>query len=86
MISREALIQEIRVAHSILEDYHHKCRYDKIDETIEIGGEAEYCRSDDTAYGTGFDQLTCYEHDRLRAWDKIVKDEVNVFFGRELKR
>ena len=35
MISREALIQEIRVAHSILEDYHHKCRYDKIDETKE---------------------------------------------------
>ena len=71
------------MAHSNLEDYHHKCRYDKIDETKE---EAEYCRSDDTAYGTGFDQLTCYEHDRLRAWDKMLKDEIDTFFGRGLKR
>ena len=68
------LLDEIKEAHSILEDYHDKCvevisaTY-VIDETAE---ETEYCSTFSETYGNDWDRPTCYEHDKLREWHKIL--------------
>ena len=69
------LIEELREAHSILEDYHDKC-YEELGKTIDpTANETEYCSSFQETYGNEYERLTCYEHDKLRAWDKLLKPE-----------
>jgi len=74
------LLDEIKEAHSILEDYHDKCEevigatY-VIDETAE---ETEYCSTFSETYGNDWDRPTCYEHDKLRAWSKIIEKYMKV--------
>ena len=71
----EDLIEELREAHSILEDYHHKCTIAP-EETIDLSAdETEACRSFDETYGKDYDRLTCHEHDKLREWSKMLEND-----------
>ena len=77
LLARKAVqwVEEIREAHSILADYHDKC-YEYLGKTIDPNAhETEYCSSFQEAYGKEYDRITCYEHDKLREWTKLLKSE-----------
>jgi len=63
------LLDEIREAHSILEDYHHKCDLEIVDlfRADDNEPEVEYCRTFEDA-----SPLVNYQHNKLREWGKII--------------
>jgi len=67
------LMEEIREAHSILEDYHYKCS-EELEKTIDLdASETEHCSVFEETYGKDYDRLTCHEHDRLRHWSRLLR-------------
>jgi len=70
------LLDELREAHSILEDDHHKCDLEVtklIPDIDEPTKEVEYCRSFSEA-----SYALAYQHDKLRAWSKIIEKYMKV--------
>ena len=66
------LLEELRDAYEILEDYHDKCS-EELEKTIDYdANETEHCSSFQETYGKDFDRLTCHEHDKLRRWAKLL--------------
>jgi hypothetical protein len=63
------LLDELREAYSIFEDYHYKCDLEVIDLfRTDDNSEVEYCRTFDEA-----SPVLDYQHNKLRAWSKIIE-------------
>jgi len=70
----EDLIEEIRIAADIIENHHVNCEW--MAEPDLDAEESESCAEFAEQFGTGYDRLTCHDHDKLREWSKMLADEI----------
>ena len=78
-ILAEDLIEEIKIAADIIENHHVNCEW--MAEPDLDADESESCAEFAEQFGKGYDRLTCFEHDKMREWSKMLKE---LSFRREL--
>ena len=67
------LRNHLEVALYMLENHHIDCEW--MAEPDKEAEESEACAEFAQQYGKSYDDLTCYDHDRMREWAKIVRIE-----------
>ena len=74
------LMTEIEIAKWCLENHHVNCKW-TVKPDLEAE-ESESCAESTEQFGKGYDLLTCFDHDKLRDWSKLMKDNPtkNYFF------
>ena len=79
MYLAEDLMKEIAIALDCLEDHHVNCEW--MAEPDLEAEETESCAEFAEQFGKDYDRLTCFEHDKMREWSKMLKE---LSFRREL--
>ena len=66
------LMSEIEIAKWCLENHHVNCTW-KTRPDLEAE-ESESCAASTEQFGKGYDRLTCFDHDKLREWSKLLEE------------
>ena len=70
------LLAEIEIAKWCLENHHVNCEWETWPDLE--AEETESCAEFAMQFGTGYDYLTCFDHDKMREWSKMLRKEESV--------
>lgn len=67
------LKEQLEIAFDFLENHHVNCEWSF--EPDLNADDVESCQEFGEMYGKDWDSLTCFEHDKLREWQKHIQSE-----------
>ena len=72
----EDLMEEIAIALDCLENHHTNCEW--MAEPDLEADESESCAEFAMQFGKGYDDMTCHDHNKLREWSKMLRENNNA--------
>ena len=79
-----SIMKEIAIALDCLENHHINCEW--MAEPDLEAEESESCAEFAMQFGKGYDYLSCHEHNKMREWSKMLRENMNSYNAKELPR